>query len=33
MIVHEPTFPVKLVRIGTYYFRLMLVFVIPQIET
>ena len=33
MIVHEFSLPVKQVRIDTYYSRLMLVFVIPQIET
>ena len=32
MIVHEFSLPVKQVRIDTYYFRLMLVLVIPQIE-
>ena len=33
MIVHEFSLPVKQVRIDTYYFRLMLVLIIPQIET
>ena len=33
MIVHEFSLPVKQVRIDTYYFCLMLVLVIPQIET
>ena len=33
MIVHDFSLPVKQVRIDTNYFRLMLVFVIPQSET
>ena len=33
MIVYEFSLPVKQARIDTYYFRLMLVLVIPQIET
>ena len=33
MIVHDFSLPVKQVRFDTYYFRLMLVLVIPQIET
>ena len=33
MIVYEFSLPVKQVKIVTYYFRSMLVFVIPQIET
>ena len=33
MIVHDFPLPVKQVRIDTYYFCLMLVLVIPQIES
>ena len=32
-IVHEFSVPVKQARINTYYFRLMLALLIPQIET
>ena len=33
MIVYDFFFPENKLRIDTYYFRLMLVLVIPQIET
>ena len=33
MTVHDFSLPVKQVRTATYYFRLMFILVIPQIET